>query len=140
MTCLLKKLGPWVDQAIYAGFGIFALAHWQWNAHYLAGITLTIAGFVLWTIAKIQLGSSFTVRARAKKLVTTGLYSKFRHPIYLFGGISILGLFVAWGRLIPLVCFLVFYSTQLLRIKKEEAVLEQAFGEEYRRYKTTTWL
>jgi protein-S-isoprenylcysteine O-methyltransferase Ste14 len=140
MRAFLIKLGPWVDQAIYGAIIIFALAHWQWNARYLAGIAMTLVGFALWTVAKIQLGSSFTVRARAKKLVTNGLYSKFRHPIYLFGGISLLGLFVVWGEIIPLVCFIVFYSTQLLRVKKEDAVLEKAFGDEYRRYKATTWL
>ena len=72
-------------------------------------------------------------------LVTKGLYSKFRHPIYLFRGIAFLGLFIAWGKLIPLLCFLLIYPLQILRARKEEKVLEQAFGEEYRRYKAGTW-
>ena len=139
MNDLLRKIGPWIDQAIYAGITVYALFHWQWSAHYLVGISLTFVGFTLWTIAKLQLGASFAVWAQAKRLVTTGLYSKIRHPIYFFGGIAILGLFVAWGRLVPLVLFLAFYTTQLLRMKKEEAVLEQAFGDEYRRYKASTW-
>jgi protein-S-isoprenylcysteine O-methyltransferase Ste14 len=72
-------------------------------------------------------------------LVTTGLYSKVRHPIYLFRGIAFLGLFIAWGKLIPLLCFLLIYPLQILRARKEEKVLEQAFEEEYRRYKASTW-
>jgi protein-S-isoprenylcysteine O-methyltransferase Ste14 len=54
-------------------------------------------------------------------------------------GIAFLGLFIAWGKLIPLVCFLLIYPLQILRARKEEKVLEQAFGEDYRRYKASTW-
>ena len=101
---------------------------------------MAAVGFALWLTARIQLGQSFSVRARARALVTTGLYSKFRHPIYLFGGIAYAGLFIAWGELIPLVCFVLFYPIfQILRLRKEQSVMEQAFGEEYRRYKASTW-
>jgi protein-S-isoprenylcysteine O-methyltransferase Ste14 len=64
---------------------------------------MAAVGFALWLTARIQLGKSFSVRARARALVTTGLYSKFRHPIYLFGGVAYAGLLIAWGKLIPLV-------------------------------------
>jgi protein-S-isoprenylcysteine O-methyltransferase Ste14 len=103
-------------------------------------MAVALAGFILWTTARLQLGKSFTPRAEARALVTHGLYSKFRHPVYLFACVAYLGVFAAmrWGIL--LVCFLIMYSTQLLRIRKEDAVLEQAFGEEYRRYKAGTWL
>jgi len=59
--------------------------------------------------------------------------SKFRHPIYLFRGVAFLGLFIAWGKLIPLACFLLIYPLQILRARKKGEVLEQAFGEDYRR-------
>jgi protein-S-isoprenylcysteine O-methyltransferase Ste14 len=52
------------------------------------GLTIATIGLVLWISARLQLGQSFTVRARATALVTTGLYSKIRHPIYLFGDLS----------------------------------------------------
>jgi protein-S-isoprenylcysteine O-methyltransferase Ste14 len=69
------------------------------------------------------------------------LYAKFRNPIYLFGGLAYGGLFIAWGRVIPLVFFLLFYPVwQYLRIRKEAEALEKAFGDEYRQYKARTWL
>jgi protein-S-isoprenylcysteine O-methyltransferase Ste14 len=98
-----------------------------------------VAGFALWMVARAELGASFAVRAKASELVTSGLYSKIRHPIYFFGGIAIAGLFIALGKIVPLTIFVLGYSTQFLRIKKEEAVLEQAFGEDYRRYRASTW-
>jgi protein-S-isoprenylcysteine O-methyltransferase Ste14 len=85
------------------------------------------------------LGKSFSVRAEARALITTGLYSKIRHPVYFFGTIAYLGFIFAWGKPVWALAFLAINGIQLLRIRKEEAVLEQAYGEEYRRYKASTW-
>ena len=107
---------------------------------YLIGMTIAAIGFILWMVARQQLGSSFTVSAQAKALVTTGLYSKIRNPIYFFGGVAFFGVFLAWGNVYSLVGVIVLYFTmQILRARKESAVLEQAFGDEYRRYKARTW-
>lgn len=132
----------WVDLPVFlacaAAVAVFA---WAWDARHVAGMALAAAGLGLWLTARLQLGKSFTVRPEARALVTTGLYSKFRNPIYLFGGVGYLGLFIAWGKVIPLIVFLLFYPAwQASRARKENAVLEKAFGEEYRRYKARTWL
>jgi protein-S-isoprenylcysteine O-methyltransferase Ste14 len=129
-----------LDAGIFVLFAAYLLMHWQWGARYITGMAIGVIGFVLWMVARHQLGASFSVTAQARALVTTGLYSKFRHPIYYFACVGYAGLFIAWGRIIPLVCFLAFYSFQLRRIFKEESVLEQAFGDDYRRYKASTWV
>jgi protein-S-isoprenylcysteine O-methyltransferase Ste14 len=134
------KILYWIDICIFLAFAVFVVSREPSSTRYLIGVGMAVAGFALSILARVQLGRSFSIRARAKTLVTTGLYSKFRHPIYLFGGIANLGLFNAWGKLIPLLCLLLFYPPlQILRIRKEENVLEQAFGEEYRRYGASTW-
>ena len=130
----------WLDTVPFLACFIYALRHWNVQPWYLIWMAVAAAGFVLWTTARLQLGKSFTPRAEARTLVTRGLYAKFRHPVYLFALVSYLGVFAAMRWAIVLVCFLVMYSSQLLRIRKEDAVLEQAFGEEYRRYKASTWL
>ena len=56
-----------------------------WTAMQGFGMCSMIAGFVLWTTARVQLGKSFTVSAQAKQLLTAGLYSRIRNPIYVFG-------------------------------------------------------
>ncbi len=76
---------------------------------------------------------------QARALVTKGLYAKFRHPIYLFAGLAFGGLFIAWGKVIGLLLFVLMCAVQLFRIRKEDAVLEEAFGEEYRRHRARTW-
>jgi protein-S-isoprenylcysteine O-methyltransferase Ste14 len=127
-----------------AGY-FLAIAAWvAWRVpvspRYVIGLSIGAIGFVLWMVARQQLGKSFTVSAQAKALVTTGLYSKIRNPIYFFGGVAFVGVFLAWGNMYALVGVIVLYFVmQTLRARKESAVLEQAFGDEYRRYKASTW-
>jgi protein-S-isoprenylcysteine O-methyltransferase Ste14 len=99
---------------------------------------LALVCFALWMVARVQLGESFSAKAQAKALVTTGLYSKFRHPIYLFGGLAFAGLFVAWGKVWGFL-YLLSLPIQIRRIRKEETVLMRSFGETYHRYKASTW-
>lgn len=110
-----------------------------WTAMQAAGLCLIIAGFILWTTARFQLGSSLTVTARAKQLVNRGLYSKFRNPIYLFGSCTIAGLILLLGRPLWLLIFAAVIPLQVWRGRKEAQVLEAKFGEEYRRYRAATW-
>ncbi len=128
-----------LDAGVYLAFAVFLLTRWNWSVRYLVGMGIATICFAIWMVARHQLGASFSVRAHARRLVTTGIYSKIRHPIYFFAGLGYLGLFLALGYWIPALCFFVFYSIQLLRIFKEEGVLEQAFGDEYRLYKSKTW-
>ena len=91
-------------------------------------------------LARHQIGDSFAVRAEARKLVTQGLYSKIRHPIYIFGGLAFLGEFVAVGWYAWTAVFLLLNLSQYFRVKREEHVLGEAFGDQDRAYKARTWL
>jgi protein-S-isoprenylcysteine O-methyltransferase Ste14 len=111
----------------------------DWTTEKVIGAVIAGISFPLFVLARWQLGSSFSVRAKASRLVTTGLYSRVRNPIYLFGGLFIVGLslFVSvWG---PLAVALVIVPLQVVRARREERVLAEAFGEEYERYKNKTW-
>lgn len=130
----------WLDTVPFLACFIYALRHWKLQPWYLVWMVVAVAGFACWTTARLQLGKSFTPRAEARALVTHGLYSKFRHPVYYFAFVAYLGVFLALGWFVALPFFVLFYSTQLFRILKENAVLEKAFGDEYRRYKAGTWL
>jgi protein-S-isoprenylcysteine O-methyltransferase Ste14 len=111
----------------------------DWSVEKVIGAVLVGISFPLFVLARWQLGSSFSVKAKASRLVTTGLYSRLRNPIYLFGGLFIVGLSLflsPWG---PLVVALVIVPMQVMRARREERVLAEAFGEEYERYKSKTW-
>ena len=120
------------------------IATWQyhptvWTPMAIVGLCLGVAGFVLWSIARFQLGSSFAVRAQARHLVTHGLYSRFRNPIYLFGSFVIAGGILFVQRPVLLLIFLVLIPLQVWRAGKESKLLEEKFGDEYRRYRAQTW-
>ena len=77
--------------------------------------------------------------AQAKQLVTHGLYSRIRNPIYVFGSTFIAGLILLLGRPVWLLVFAVIIPLQLWRAGKESQVLETEFGEAYRTYRVKTW-
>jgi protein-S-isoprenylcysteine O-methyltransferase Ste14 len=111
----------------------------DWSTAQVIGAVIASISFPLFVLARWQLGSSFSVKAKASRLVTTGLYSRIRNPIYLFGGLFVVGLSLflsPWG---PLVVALVLVPLQVVRARREERVLAEAFGEEYERYKSKTW-
>jgi protein-S-isoprenylcysteine O-methyltransferase Ste14 len=110
-----------------------------WTPIQAVGLCLLVAGFVLWTIARFQLGKSFTVSAQAKQLITSGLYSKIRNPVYVFGSCVLAGLILLLGRPMWLLIFVVLIPLQIWRARKESQVLKAKFGEEYRRYRAATW-
>jgi protein-S-isoprenylcysteine O-methyltransferase Ste14 len=110
-----------------------------WKLHQLVGISIMIPSFCLWALAHLQLGMSFSGEARATALVTHGLYSKIRNPIYVFGGVFIVGLFVFFGNPYLWLLLLVIVPIQISRLRREDQVLEAAFGDAYRAYKKRTW-
>lgn len=110
-----------------------------WTVMQTVGLCVLVVGFVCWTIARFQLGSSFSVTAQARHLVTHGLYAKIRNPIYVFGSCVFVGVILVVGKPVWLVIFVVIIPMQIQRAKKESAVLEAAFGEEYRKYRAGTW-
>jgi protein-S-isoprenylcysteine O-methyltransferase Ste14 len=110
-----------------------------WNAMRWTGAILMVLSVILFSIAHVQLGPSFSVSAQARNLVTTGLYSRIRNPIYLFGGLLIVGVFLFLERPLYMLIFVVLIPLQLVRTRQEEKVLEAKFGEAYREYKKNTW-
>jgi protein-S-isoprenylcysteine O-methyltransferase Ste14 len=124
--------------------GVIGSLLWQhppvaWTALPITGLCLLMGGFILWTVARFQLGASFTVKAEARQLVTRGLYSKIRNPIYVFGSMVMAGWILVFGKPMWLLVFLLVIPLQIWRTGKESAVLEAAFGEQYRKYRAGTW-
>jgi protein-S-isoprenylcysteine O-methyltransferase Ste14 len=111
----------------------------SWNEQRIAGSVLLVAGVALLSLARFQLGRSFSVVPLAKKLVTHGLYSRLRNPIYVFGAVAMAGLFLIIQRPVLWVLFGVLVAMQIVRARKEAQVLEMKFGDEYRAYRTHTW-
>jgi len=70
--------------------------------------------------------------------VTTGPYRLVRHPGYLGFILSVMGIALALGSLAALACEIIAVGFILWRIRREEAMLAERFGEEYRQYARKT--
>lgn len=105
----------------------------------VVGLALAVPAFVCWVVARIELGKSFSIQAKATELVTHGIYSKIRNPVYVFGTIFIAGVIFWFGRPIYLLALLIIIPMQILRARKEAQVLEAKFGDAYREYRAKTW-
>jgi protein-S-isoprenylcysteine O-methyltransferase Ste14 len=125
--------------AIAIAYLLVKFSDLPWTALRILALLLTIAGIAAVAVARYQLGNSFTLSPQARTLVTYGLYSKIRNPVYVFSAIALAGLFVYIDRPIYLVSFLVLIPLQFIRAHIESRVLEEKFGDTYRQYKSKTW-
>ncbi|MGD0293301.1 MAG: isoprenylcysteine carboxylmethyltransferase family protein [Terracidiphilus sp.] len=131
-----------VTLALVVCFLPFVVVHFwgpPWSVARIAGLAVGIPCILLLALARVQLGRAFSVQAKASTLVTSGLYSRIRNPIYVFGGLGIAG-FMLWVNM-PwlLLIFVVLIPMQVWRSRVEARVLEEKFGAQYLEYKKKTW-
>ena len=110
----------------------------------MVGTALAAVSFVFMMLARLQLGKSFAVGTVAKELVTHGLYSRIRHPLYIFVDLTIVGIALAvarWYVTFPLLglVVLVLAPLQIVKAGREERVLREKFGKRYDEYREHTW-
>lgn len=112
----------------------------SWTPLRIIGMAIAIPSFLLLAVARLQLGRAFSIQAKANTLVTTGLYSRIRNPIYVFGALGIAGVILWTGKPLLFLFLAVLIPMQIVRARKEEQVLADKFGAEYAEYKRRTWL
>jgi protein-S-isoprenylcysteine O-methyltransferase Ste14 len=124
-------------------FAAFVFAHYVWGGPWtllrIVGISIAAPSFLLLCLARVQLGDAFSARAKASKLVTTGLYSRIRNPIYVFGALTIAGIIIWTDRPWLFLVFAALIPLQVYRTRNESRALEEKFGAAYREYKQRTW-
>jgi protein-S-isoprenylcysteine O-methyltransferase Ste14 len=119
--------------------GIIFYAPGPWDLQRSIGTVLAIISMALLALSRYQLGKSFSVRPQAKALVTHGIYSRIRNPIYIFSALMAVGIFLIFHRPKLFFLFFILLPVQLLRARQESRVLDSRFGEQYRAYRRKTW-
>ena len=120
---------------------LIMLAFWLHgpNVLTLVGAIIAISSLMPLIVARVQLGKSFSLTPQATELVTTGLYSRIRHPVYVFAQLMLLGLVLCFWRFQLLLLWVLLLILQIARSHREEKVLEETFGDSYREYREKTW-
>lgn len=119
---------PWLD---FANYSLPAWANW------LGVVLLVAALFVFWR-AHADLGLNWSPSLEIREnheLVTRGIYGIIRHPMYASQWLWV----IAQPLLLPnwiagwlnLAVFVLFYT---LRVKAEEQLMLEQFGDQYRSY------
>ncbi len=103
------------------------------------GLLIGIPSYFLWIVARVQLGKHFSTLPRARGLVTKGLYSRLRNPVYLFSTLSTIGAILPSKSILQYLFLTTIMVLQLIRSSKEERILKQKFGKRYSQYKAQTW-
>ena len=120
-------------------FPAFALAEFLVPIFCVLAALLAVASVWLVTEAVRVLGKQWSFQARlieGHRLVVAGPYSYMRHPIYT----GMLGLLVATGLAFSvwwalLLAVSIFSVGTAIRVRAEELLLRQAFGEDFEAYR-----
>ena len=103
------------------------------------GLLLSLLGLAGVVLARYTLGQSFSIAPKATALVTHGIYSRIRNPIYVAGTMAVAGVLLMLVRPEGMALLLVLIPVQIFRARREAAVLEAKFGDAYREYRKHTW-
>jgi protein-S-isoprenylcysteine O-methyltransferase Ste14 len=109
--------------------------------HSIIGLALFIIGLIIMLVGQVTLWryySGTVVIREDHKLVTHGIYSFTRNPIYLGGIMAVTGLPVYVASLYGFLTMLVLIPIILNRIRLEEKLLTEEFQEAFQKYKETT--
>jgi protein-S-isoprenylcysteine O-methyltransferase Ste14 len=124
---------------LFAAGAIFKLGPGPHGLMRWIGLILTLFGLAGVILSRFTLGRSFSITPKATALVTTGIYSRIRNPIYVSGMFFVTGAVLMIGRPEGLAVLLVLIPMQIIRARREAAVLEAKFGDAYREYRKRTW-
>jgi protein-S-isoprenylcysteine O-methyltransferase Ste14 len=106
-----------------------------------AGFFLAVLSLIFWIWAQTALDRQWSPQLQLQsghRVVSTGPYARIRHPIYTamvgwaagFALVTASWIFVAFAVLMPVFLF--------LRVPREEQMMLDQFGEEYRKYMERT--
>ena len=133
LTLLSGWLPAWCDRTGFLTLDGDA-ARWM-------GVALFAVGGALRLAPTFVLGRRFSGLVAIQpghKLMTTGLYGRVRHPSYLGLLTMMLGWALAFRSVAGLILALLALVPLVARMRSEEALLEEHFGEEYAAYRART--
>jgi protein-S-isoprenylcysteine O-methyltransferase Ste14 len=100
----------------------------------LAGAAVFVGGWIFHAYCHRTHKQAHEQSQHVEGLVTTGVFSKMRHPLYLGLILMYLGVALSWGIVWMLIPSLLFSALTVVTALKEEEFLLQKFGRQYEDY------
>lgn len=107
-------------------------AHWD-IFHILSNVFI-FGGFIVLSNAWHCLWKA----QRQHKLAVTGIYARVRHPQYVAFIVIMFGFLLQWPTLLTLIMFPILTFMYIRLALKEEKIIEDEFGDAYRRWAAVT--
>ncbi len=123
------------------GFNIFPYPHS--TSLQLLGAILTLIGVVVSILGRHELGTNWTHGANYQiknnqELVTSGIYSYIRHPIYAGLILAFIGGELVAESYLAFFFFVISFVGFYYQSRKEEEILLEHFGKKYKDYMSRT--
>lgn len=141
---LKDKLGSQLLAMMYAviwlgtAFELYRSFSLSW---YVGGIFLVIAGMIVRQRALRDLGTSYgheIILRPNHKLVTHGVYSWIRHPLYVALAVELFGMTLISHAIWIFTSWIILVFILARRIKMEDQTLKGSFGDKGKNYQAST--
>lgn len=123
------------------------ILHSQPSAYSIMGVIIMALGIALAILSQVDMGKAWRIgvplaKEETQKLITGGLYGFSRNPIYLGIMLFLAGSLVALPGPLTLISLIVTALLVQSIIRREEAFMQQSFGDEYNDYcqRVRRWL
>lgn len=106
-----------------------------------AGFVLGLASLGLWIWTQVALGKQWSPQLQLRKehqLITTGPYSRIRHPLYTAMLGYGMGLALVTANWVFVALVVVMIAWLPVRVSREEQMMIEKFGDEYKAYMRST--
>lgn len=107
----------------------------------LVGLSISIIGAIIACLSRYMLGKNWSLSVQKKvnhKLIKEGMYRIVRHPIYTGILLLFIGNALIVGDYRAIIAVFIIFISLLYKLKKEEKLMIEIFGETYIEYKKTT--
>ncbi len=139
----ISLTGLGIIPAIHVATGFPQIASYPFQPVAAAlGVVVAAAALVMFRLTHKALGRNWSVSLQLReqhRLITSGIYSRIRHPMYTAFWLMALAQALLLPNWIAGFAGLAGFGTlYLLRVAAEEQLMLDAFGDEYRRYMECT--
>jgi protein-S-isoprenylcysteine O-methyltransferase Ste14 len=139
-----RVLGIVATAAVWGSMVLIVVFNHQFDAGAIArgaGLVLVGGGATLLVLAGLGLGGAISGSFAPKALVTTGVYGRVKHPMYLGGALSLAGLGLYLESAVGICATVVLaWPGYWLSAAVEDRRLRERYGARYDAYRKRTWM